>query len=239
MKIFNRFYAAMFFTITLFVCFSANAYEAKNYSQAGKILLKDVYTDDLHNRTFYCKCKFDKDKNIDLQECGYKMRVDNPQRKRLSWEHIVPASRLGNKLTCWKTGHSNCSKKGRKCCQKVSPRYQQMDADMHNLVPSINEINVDRSNFVFKDIVGEARAYGKCDFEVKNRTAEAEEGVRGDIARTYLYMNDRYNLGLTNSEITEFKKWNQKDPVSDWEKTRNRKIHAIQGNSNHFIENLD
>ena len=39
-----------------------------------------------------------------------------------------------------------------------------MEADLHNLVPAIGEINGDRSNFTFEHIDGEERVYGACDF---------------------------------------------------------------------------
>ncbi|MDO6469820.1 endonuclease [Neptunomonas phycophila] len=49
-----------------------------------------------------------------------------------------------------------------------------MVTDLHNLVPSVGELNGDRSNFRFGMIPNEPRAYGQCDFEVnfKNRRAE-------------------------------------------------------------------
>ena len=39
----------------------------------------------------------------------------------------------------WKDG-------GRKACSK-DPIFNKMEADMHNLVPAIGELNADRSNF--------------------------------------------------------------------------------------------
>jgi hypothetical protein len=67
--------------------------------------------------------------------------------------------------------------KGRKCCSKISYEFKKMQADMHNLFPSIGEVNGDRSNFVFGEIDGEEREYGECDFEVAERIAEPKKSI--------------------------------------------------------------
>ena len=79
--------------------------------------------------------------------------------------------------------------KGRECCSKVSDAFRQMQSDMHNLFPTVGEVNGDRSNFVFGEIDGEEREYGQCDFEVAERIAEPMKSIRGDIARSYFYMS--------------------------------------------------
>ena len=95
-----------------------------------------------------------------------------------------------------------------------------MESDLHNLVPAVGELNGDRSNLPFSMIEGEPREYGACDFEV-NLAADRVEPrpeVRGNIARTYFYMSSTYGL-----------------PISE-ERERNRRITAIQGNVNPFVE---
>jgi len=108
---------------------------------------------------------------------------------------------------------------------------------MHNLRPAIGELNGDRSNYRFSMIEGEPRLYGHCDFEVsfKSKKAEPPEEKRGDIARTYFYMADRYGLNLSSQQQQLFNAWSNSDPVDTWEHERNSMIERIQGNSNHFI----
>lgn len=54
---------------------------------------------------------------------------------------------------------------------------------MYNLVPTVREINEDRSNFSFGMIPGESREYGACDFGIQDRKEEAREAIReGDDA---------------------------------------------------------
>ena len=112
-----------------------------------------------------------------------------------------------------------------------------MEADLHNLVPAIGELNGDRSNFKMGLIIGEPRAYGRCDFEVdfKLRTVEPVKDIRGDIARIYFYMRDQYQIDLNMQQNSMFKVWNKADPVSAWEIERDRRIHKIQGNRNPYI----
>lgn len=61
-----------------------------------------------------------------------------------------------------------------------------MEADLHNLVPAVGELNGDRSNYRMAVISGEDRTYGACDFEIDSsrKVVEPMAETRGDIART-------------------------------------------------------
>ena len=122
-------------------------------------------------------------------------------------------------------------------CRQTNTKFRQMEADMHNLVPAIGEINGDRSNFKYAMIEGEARLYGKVNMEIafSNRKAEPREEVFGDIARTYFYMRDRYGLRISQSQEKMLIAWNNLDPVSAWEKEKNQIIKRLQGNENLYI----
>jgi deoxyribonuclease-1 len=115
-----------------------------------------------------------------------------------------------------------------------------MEADLQNLVPAIGEVNGDRAHFRFGEVVGEPREYGACDFEVdrSGRVAEPRAALRGDIARAYLYMHYAYpgGLPLSATERRRFEQWHQADPPTQWERTRNRRIAAIQGGGNPLAE---
>jgi endonuclease I len=72
------------------------------------------------------------------------------------------------------------------------PEFKQAHNDLMNLVPSIGEINGDRSNYKFSMIGSEERQYGACDFEIyKNKktnisVVEPSKNSRGDIDLTQL-----------------------------------------------------
>ena len=142
----------------------------------------------------------------------------------------MPAWFFGSGMKCWKKG-------GRKACKK-DKQFEKMEADLHNLVPAIGEINGDRSNFSFANIEGEKRVYGACDFEInfKERVVEPRQAIQGDIARIYFYMSETYNVTL-NQELQEMlQNWSKLDPVDQKELKRNSKIFRIQGNSNKFVD---
>ena len=83
-------------------------------------------------------------------------------------------------------------------------------------------------------IEGEEREFGKCDVEIKRRKVEPREEVRGEIARTYMYMDSVYpGKGIISKKNRSmFEEWNRSDPVDEWECERARRIERIQGNRN-------
>lgn len=227
--------------IVLLVCVLSVAVSAEHpssFSKAKKILAKEIYTD--NQVTFYCSCDYSlqpkpnkpnkKRLTPDWESCGFEPRKNANRAGRVEWEHVMPAHHFGQHLACWRQG-------GRKGCRK-DPVFKKMESDMHNLVPAVGEINGDRSNFKYGMIEGEARVYGSCDAEVnfKAKRFEPTEQVRGDIARIYLYMSDQYKVRLSKQQRRLMEAWSKSDPVSEWERERNKRISSIQGNSNPYIE---
>ncbi|MBW1783194.1 MAG: endonuclease [Deltaproteobacteria bacterium] len=166
----------------------------QSFSKAKKILLRQVYQD--HRVTFYCDCPFTADKN--LPSDNYTPRKQWKRAHRLEWEHIVPAHAFGQSFPEWRNDHPNCKNrkgrpfKGRNCARKMAPQFRYMESDLYNLVPAVGEINGLRSDYSFTMIPGEKRESGKCDMKIENRKAEPPSEKRGNIARTYFYMNWAY-----------------------------------------------
>lgn len=180
--------------------------------------------------TFYCGCTYDSNNRINLESCGYQPRRNVSRASRLEWEHIVPASYFGSNLVCWKEG-------GRQGCGRNSNAFSNFEGDMHNLVPEIGELNGDRSNKIHGNAGWLSRSqYGSCDFRINGDIAEPRDAVKGDVARIWLYMADKYNIQLTSSMRSTFETWNQIDPVDDRERWRNRRIQTIQGDANPYIK---
>jgi len=210
-----------------------------SFSQAKKALFK-VHGD--HRTTFYAGCQYGRRGHVDNRVCGYKPRKNKKRGRKIEWEHVVPAWAFGHALQCWQQKVCFNSKgkayKGRRCCGKTDATFRAMESDMHNLVPAVGELNGDRSNFRYGMIAGEKRRYGRVDFEVdfKQRVAEPAEHLRGDIARIYFYMERSYGLNIGKKQRRLFQIWDRQDPVDAWEVERNRRIAAIQGNSNPFID---
>jgi deoxyribonuclease I len=212
-----------------------------SFNKAKKILLREVYRD--HQVTFYCGCPFDNAKQI-LPSDKYTPKKEGKRAHRLEWEHIVPAHAFGQSFPEWRNGDLECRTKkgkvfkGRNCARKMSKKFRYMEADMYNLVPAIGEINGLRSNYSYAMIPGEKRKFGNCDMEIQDRKAEPPPDKRGDIARTYFYMNWAYpGHGVISKKNRKlFKAWNKQDPVDDWECERDRRIEKIQGNENPYVK---
>lgn len=206
----------------LLIAFIVEAEAPKSFSKAKKVISK-IYAD--HQQTFYCGCDYNKINGklrTDLKSCGYKPRKNAKRAARVEWEHVVPAWWLGHQRQCWQNG-------GRKNCRKNDPIFKQAEADLYNLVPAIGEVNGDRSNYRFGMLEGEQRRYGSCDFEVnfKERVAEPMESVRGDIARTYFYMSDKYHIRLSKQQRRLLEIWSRSDPEDAWERERKQRISNV------------
>ena len=208
-----------------------------SFSKSKRILAKQVYID--HQVSFYCGCDYSlkpKPNNAnkkrltpDWASCGYKPRKQPKRASRIEWEHVMPAHHFGQHMQCWRKG-------GRKACKK-DPLFKKLESDMHNLVPAIGEVNGDRSNYKFGMISGEKRSYGQCDVEInfKAKRAEPTPEIRGDIARIYFYMSDRYGVNLSKQQTKLMKSWAKQDPVDAWERERNLRIKRVQGHGNPFV----
>jgi deoxyribonuclease-1 len=219
--------------------------DRQNFMEA-KRFLKKLYIVH-HPITFYCGCRIvyskSQERLIPDPSCGYKKKSPSTEFM-INWEHIMPAHRFGKDRECWQSRVCTKEKngkikkfKGRNCCNEIDDCFNIMEGDVHNLVPTIYELNRDRKNYFFGEIPGEPREYGSCDFEVDHRRniAEPRDSIRGDIARTYLYMSWFYGIPLTQEEIIFIQKWNKLDPPDEEEKKINRLKAQYQGNENPFI----
>jgi deoxyribonuclease-1 len=183
-------------------------------------------------------------RQIDLGTCAYKARSPSRRSNQVEWDHIVPAESFGQSFKEWRDGQSQCidnrqrSFRGRKCAERVNLSYRYMQADMYNLVPAEGEINGLRENFSMAMIPGEQREFGSCRVKIGDRKFEPPPDVRGDIARTYQYMDKTYpGYGIIAEKNRKlFEAWSKEDPVDAWECARARRIKELQGNANEIVE---
>lgn len=106
-----------------------------------------------------------------------------------------------------------------------------MATDLHDIVPAISELNGIRSNYSFTELPQiKSHQFGSCYFKVdrKNKKVEPRVKVKGTIARTYLYMAERYKITLTPQEKLLFLRWHKKYPPTHWEIERNKSIRQIK-----------
>lgn len=156
----------------------------------------------------------------------------------------MPAKIFGGKRACWRGTPAKCqatgdkkAKTGRACCVAADKTFKRMEADLHNLVPSVGELNGNRGDKPYGNVRGEPREYGRCDFEIDwaARIAEPPSKVKGDVARIWFYMSDTYNIKIDEDTLSLLEKWSEDDPVDDWERLRDDRVRAAQGNSNPYV----
>ena len=207
---------------------------------AAKKNLVKIYQNELKGQTtIYCQAPiiWQGKKGIpDLDAVGYKVRKQRTRAERIEWEHVVPAYNIARQGTraCWKEG-------GRKNCSKNDEWFKKAEADMHNLFPSIGEVNGDRSNYRFSAWIGSPgmSMYGDCPMKIdfKNKQAEPPDAAKGAVARTYLYMSDKYGVQLSKAQRQLMEAWSRQYKAQDWECDRERTISKAQGNENSYVVN--
>ena len=84
-----------------------------------------------------------------------------------------------------------------------------MEEDLHNLQPSIDEVNGDRSNYRYSQFTKTFNQYGQFQTAVdfKQRQFQPSKEIRGVIARTYFYMQDKCNISLSDAQSKLMAKW--------------------------------
>ncbi|MCW8945423.1 MAG: endonuclease [Sedimenticola sp.] len=209
-NLFLRLYLCLFFLFTAPSLLAEGQQVFKEYFEALPVFWERIYPKG--GQTLYCGEKF-----------------GSYHGRSINIEHVYPMG--------WAMRDQGC--RSRKLCRESSKRFNQIEADMHNLYPSRADINKARSSFPFAVIAGEKRNFGRCDFEFhsRQRTVEPRPASRGNIARAMLYMHDTYGLTLFKRQGELMKKWNREDPPDNEERRRNNLIAKHQGTRNRFIDN--
>jgi deoxyribonuclease-1 len=230
----------LFLTLLVNTSTLAANQEVQSFSKAKKLLEKQVYNN--HRKTLYCGASFDAKKKVKPPK-GFTTTKYVKRAKKIEWEHVVPAENFGRTFNEWRDGHKKCvsSKgktfKGRKCADKVNTEYRYMQADMFNLYPAIGAVNALRSNYNFTMLPTVKSDFGSCSMKIDNRKAEPPETARGQIARTYLYMEGaykRYNMSKSQRQLMSA--WDKMYPVNAWECARAKKITSIQQSENNTVK---
>jgi deoxyribonuclease-1 len=168
--------------------------------------------------------------NIEFGEQGV---VDGMTGKnaKMTLEHVYPAD--------WMATHFECE--NRNTCENKT--YKHAEADLHNLWAANGRVNSSRGDKKFAELVGEtSRRFTEfCeDYERRGKKGEMEavvepqDAVKGNIARSLLYMKDSYGFDLLGMDEMILK-WHEEDPVSHHEIWRNEAIFHIQGTRNNWI----
>jgi deoxyribonuclease-1 len=208
----------------------AAAHYAENFSEAKKVA-RLIWSE--HRETFYCGCPYDRYGTIDYEQCSFRPS-DKRASKRISWEHIMPVSWYGVSRSCWK---SSKNQKPREACREKDPDFRKMEADLHNLVPAIREINTVRRNYGYGQLKGDS--YQGCHFIINKplKLVEPRDEVKGMTARIMLYMAEKYQIKLKPGQKQILMTWDHAFPPDAWEKRWHEKVSTLQGDRNPYIDN--
>ena len=169
------------------IVFAAGNERIQSFSQAKKILEREIYAD--HRVTLYCGAKFDERKRVELP-AGFMTPKHAARAERVEWEHVVPAENFGRAFPEWREGAPACvdsrgrAYKGRRCAEKASAEFRRMESDLYNLYPAIGAVNAMRSNYRYALLPDVPPTFGSCAMKVARRRAEPPEEARGTIARS-------------------------------------------------------
>lgn len=210
------------------------------FSEAKRVLNNMYEKTSLKKEEIYCGCSFNKNK-IDLSSCPYKGKVKNGKEMfqsrstRLEWEHLFPVSlAVGAFSECRKPGGKNMS---RKDCLGVSRGFRELEANIYNLYPSVGSINAARSNLSYAALPTGKKEWGQCDFKSEGNKVEPSNKVKGDIARVYKYLHQKYpQVGvISNKNEKLFDAWDKMDPVDAEECKLNKLKAQYQDDQNLFV----
>lgn len=183
----------------------------KSYGKSKKIFWKKLYSSN-SNKTLYCARSFS-------------------NRNGLNIEHVFAAA--------WMKRASGCRGGNRNACRRTSPRFNLMEADLHNLYPTVTKVNSARGSLIFDEINGPLYSQN-CPIEISRSSVEPADFAKGQVARSVLYMQYEYDFNLdkvTGAHGFEdmLIKWHCTHPPTESELARNKQIFKIQRTNNPFI----
>jgi endonuclease I len=116
--------------------------------------------------------------------------------------------------------------------------------DMHNIIKTLNDLNVNRSNYKYTDTLTNDKHWIQLDFDNfvnhKQKLFIPNTVSRGFISRAILYMSKEYNYIITKIiEKDTLTKWYYTYPPSQSEKYHNEVIKKLQNTNNIFISNYN
>ena len=194
-----------------------------------------------YKKTFLNGCDYHYNPNscmdksiVDTKSCS--VQEDN---ETMRWMQIVPDTFYGRHKACMiekpcinvftKEAFGNPL-----CCRRIDPQYRAMEADLFNLVPVVTSLVVLQKGHIFGEVKTATERLGDVKFD--EHYIEPPAKVKGNIARIYLYMQERYGLELTQKQRRLFLKWHKEDGVDAKECKLAKTFQKIQGGVNPWLK---
>ena len=213
-----------------------------SFNTAKRLIQQKIFVGEGFQETLYCGASFNMNKEVVLPD-GFTTTKYRNRLKKYEVEHVLPAENFGKAFIEWREGHELCvdSKgkafKGRNCASKVNAQYRLMESDLYNLYPAIGAVNALRQNYNFVMLPEAKSSFGSCDMRIQDRKAQPPERARGQIARTYLYMDATYpSYSMSRAQRQLMDAWDRQYPVTPNECEIGRRIKLAQQSTNPILE---
>jgi len=189
----------------------------QTFEESKRIFWKTLYRDG--GTDLYCGLKFDAERNTAAAES-------------LSVEHVYPADAIAET----EPGCTN------RTCQ--AGRVQRAMADLQNLWPALQRVNSSRSKLKF-GVLPQSTKPRFPEFCPAYRrgigaqaVVEPRDAVKGDVARSIVYMHFVYGLPLEEAvnDRNLLLVWMAQDPPDQEESRRNDLIARLQGTANPLLD---
>jgi len=189
----------------------------QNFEESKRIFWKTLYRDG--GTDLYCGLSFDAGRNTAAAE-------------NLSVEHVYPADAIAET----EPGCTN-----RNC---TAGRVQRAMADLQNLWPALQRVNSSRGKLKFGALPQSTKPRFPEFCPAYRRgigvqaVVEPRDAVKGDVARSIVYMHFVYGLPLEEAvnDRNLLLVWMAQDPPDQEETRRNGLIAQIQGTSNPLLD---
>ncbi|MDA3945181.1 MAG: endonuclease [Helicobacteraceae bacterium] len=221
-------------TVLLF----ARGYDVpENRSQAKK-LIKMIHLD--YKTTLLNDCQYIYDPKscmditiVDTATCSVKQ-----ENQRMQWIQVVPDTFYGRTMACMNkdicvSEFTGKAYRGNLCCRQTNAEYRKMEADLFNLIPVVSAIAEQQEGKPFGEVEKPTSLIGKV--KIDSNYIEPPDELKGDIARVYLYMDQRYELHLSTAEKEMFQRWHKLDAVDARECAIAKIIMKVQGANNDLL----
>jgi deoxyribonuclease-1 len=200
-----------FFFLTIAL---VNQVNALSVTEAKMQMLDKLYNN--FEQTFFLRCNYRRIETKRGHEYVLKPVSSGICQKQgptgVLWSYVIAPERLARGMNCWNEGRD-------KECRKVSEKYRTMVEDLVNIVPLDSTIAKKLSSgYGMLDIVRQDAAKPLLPISKKRK---------GDLARIYLYMIERYQLSITGSERRELEVWDREDPKDSWENIRDKRVRLM------------
>ena len=201
------------FLISTNISFAAPL-KPKNFTEAKKIVY-NIFSE--NPETLYCGCSYNNNHKIDHKSCSMTPTQNLERAGRTEIEHMAPMNNVTAQFKCGREALCTDSKgkkfKGRKCCQRISPKYRAIESELYNLWPSVGSTNQARGSYRFGEFNSvsnnDISSFDGCPIRInrKDKIVEPRDEAKGIVARANLFMETKHNiksLRYTQQLITFF-----------------------------------